>query len=610
MDLRRPPVLLLDDRRTDQGRCASLLFTRPREIIAAYSREEVLPALEALDAALASGFYAAGWIAFEAAAAFESRLDRALRSDPPEPLVWFAVSSAPQRLSERQVFDRIAAAMGGTSRRGRIRERRFADGPEAYRAKLAQIQEAIAQGEVYQLNYTFPVALEREGDPLALYARLRSAQPVEFSAYIDTGATRVLSLSPELFMRSRQGRLEARPMKGTARRGVDAGEDAALAQGLQADAKTRAENLMIVDLLRNDFARIAAPGSVGVDRLFAVETYKTVLQMTSTVTAKRPPATPLSTILRALFPCGSVTGAPKIRAMELIGALEPEPRGVYTGAIGWAGPSGDFCFSVPIRTVIEHAGAGIRYGVGSGIVADSQPDAEYRECQIKTRFLDSRPEDPALIETIGWTPEDGYRYLAGHLARLADSARYFGYPFDCAGLRARLSALAADLSGPSKLRVLLGPSGAISITAERLEPWPEPVALALARLPAAAKAPLLRHKTSHRAHYETPLGAARARVGAGEVALINARGELCDGARSTLFLQYDGALLTPARHAGALPGVLRRMLLRAGRAAEAVLTPADLIAAEAVYLGNAARGLARAHLLETQPPGDEARLDS
>jgi len=598
MNLRRPPVVLLDDSRLAHRQRANLLFTSPRRIIAARRREEVLSALEQMDAALADGFYVAGWVAYEAAAAFEERIDAAIRRDPPEPLVWLGVFDAPQRLSSPDVAAAIEAAMGGTARRGQVTEQRFADDAQVYGEKIAAIQTAIAEGEVYQLNYTFPVNLTREGDPLALYARLRNAQPVEFSAYIDTGETRVLSLSPELFLRSDDGQLEARPMKGTARRGIDRAEDAVIAESLQGDPKSRAENLMIVDLLRNDLSRIAESGSVAVPTLFEVETYKTVLQMTSTVTARRPSETRLSAILKALFPCGSVTGAPKIRAMELIAALEPAPRGVYTGAIGWAGPDGDFCFSVPIRTLVEQAGAGTRFGVGSGIVADSAADSEYAECCLKANFLESQPGDPALIETMGWTPEEGYRHLPRHLARLADSAAYFDYPCDCEEIERQLAALAEELSAPTKLRLLLSPTGAVSITAGALAPWPEPVRLALARADVATQSPLLRHKTTRRAHYEAPLTLAQADDAADEVVLINKQGELCDGARSTVFLERDGRLLTPARSSGALPGVLRAALMEAGRAEEAMLYPADLAAAPALYIGNAARGLAPARLAD------------
>lgn len=595
--LRRPPIVLLDDARADPGAPASRLYREPVEVICARSLEEVIPALARADAALAQNLHLAGWVAFEAAAAFEPRIARALTALPAEPLVWLGVFEAPQLLSSHDTEALIEAAMGGTARRGEITDCRFSVKERAYKRTFARIAEAIAAGEVYQLNYTFPAELEAAGDLLALYRRLRAAQPVSFGAYIDTGETQALSLSPEQFLRSRDGGLETRPMKGTAARGRTLTEDRRAADSLRADPKSQAENLMIVDLLRNDLSRVAEPGSVAVPELFNVETYPTVLQMTSRVTARRAADARFSDLLRALFPCGSVTGAPKLRAIELIGELETHPRGIYTGAIGWADPDGDLCLSVPIRTVIAQAGAGLRMGIGSGIVADSRADAEYAECRLKARFLASEPAVPALIETMGWTPGEGYRYLERHLDRLEASAAYFGYRCARDEIFDRLSVFAKRLDRPMTVRLLLDRQGEPALTARPHAPWPEPVRLALCPLSVDPDDMLLRHKTTRRGHYEGPLAALHAAGEADEAVFVTSDGRVTEGARCTVFVERAGRLLTPPLSAGILPGVLRQVLIERGEAHEAELTRRDLLAVDVVFVGNAARGLARARLI-------------
>jgi len=602
MELRDPPFLLLDDAAAPPGTPASRLYTKPREVILARAVDEVCPALARADAALAAGHHLAGWIAYEAAAAFEPRAAAAIGQLPPEPLVWLGVFGPPRRLTAPETAACLDEAMGGTARRGEIAGLRFAETEADYHRKIAQLQEAIGAGEIYQLNYTFSVGIDVAGDTLALYRRLRGAQPVAFGAVIDTGETRILSLSPELFLRSRGGRLEARPMKGTAARGPTLEDDRTRAAALRADPKERAENLMIVDLLRNDLSRVAVPGSVEVPGLFTVETYKTVLQMTSRITARRSEDVAFSELIAALFPCGSVTGAPKLRAMELIGAVEDAPRGVYTGAIGWAEPGGDLCLSVPIRTLVGHAGGEIRFGLGSGIVADSRAADEYEECRLKAQFLRAEPGDPALIETLAWVPETGYRLLERHLGRLADSAAYFGYYCDMAAVRRRLTALADALDTPATVRLLLDRGGEIAATARPRADWPEPVRILLRPLAIASGDPLLRHKTTARDHYELPLAEALAADAADEVVFVTAQGVLTEGARSNLFVSHGGELLTPPETDGLLPGVLRAELLASGKAREKQLHPGELNTADAIYVGNAARGLGRARLIAEAPP--------
>ncbi len=605
MELRRPPVVLLDDMLAPAEVPASLLFSAPHAILRADTPGSVGACLEAAAAALAAGRHLAGWIAYEAAAAFEPRIAAAIRHWPEEPLIWLGVFDPPQRLARADVAEAIADAMGGTARVGRLAIDGFGEDRVSYRRKMARIAALIEAGDLYQLNYTFAVDGRFEGDPLALYARLRSAQPVAFGAYIDTGARHVLSLSPELFIESRAGRLTTRPMKGTAPRGRDAEEDAARAADLARDEKSRAENMMIVDLLRNDLSRVAAPGSVEVPELFAVERYPTLLQMTSTIRARRREDVTLPDLLGALFPCGSVTGAPKIRAMERIAALEEAPRGIYTGAIGWLAPDGDLSLSVAIRTlVIEHDGRA-RFGVGGGIVADSEAEAEYAECRLKAQFLDSAAAsgdgDFALIETLAWHPEGGYRHREPHLRRLANSAAHFGFRCEMEAVRAALDEAADSFSAPMLVRLLLASAGALSVSARRLEPWPQPVRLAVAGTTVDSGAPLRRHKTTRRHWCAAPLAAVQATGLADEVIFLNERGEVVEGARTNIFVERAGRLVTPPLSSGPLPGILRQTLLEAGQAVEGVLTLADLAAAPRLHVGNSARGLMPARLSLARP---------
>ncbi len=494
------------------------------------------------------------------------------------------------------------------------------DDADTYAAAIARIHALIRAGETYQVNHTLRLRGQAVGTPLALYRRLRALQPVPFGALLALPGDRwVLSCSPELFVRHEAGRLEARPMKGTAaRRPDDAQADAAAAAWLAADIKNRAENLMIVDLLRNDLGRIARTGSVKVPALFRVEPYRTVFQMTSTVEAEPAPGVDLPAVLRALFPCGSITGAPKHRTMQLIESLESSPRGLYTGAIGWVeAPApgsdrrlGDFALSVAIRTLELGAPVGpapgqgglrpVRLGVGGGIVLDSVAEDEAAEWRLKSRFA-TRP-DPGftLFETIRVEAGRPLR-LPAHLARLGASAQALGFAFDREALQAAVLAQARALAGEGahRLRLDLARDGGWQIRHGVLAPLPDGPLDLLPPGPAlpAAEAALLAHKTSLRATYDAAIREAEA-LGAFDRAFVNARGELTEGARSTLLLRLDGRWWTPPVAAGALPGVMRAALMAdpAWALQERVLHPADLERAEALALCNALRGVCPARL--------------
>ena len=444
--------------------------------------------------------------------------------------------------------------------------------------------------QCYQINLTFPLDGLAYGHPLALYARLRERQPVRYGAYLATPERTILSFSPELFFARQGRRVLARPMKGTAPRGVTAEEDAARRMALQASDKERAENIMIVDLLRNDLGRLAAPGAVRVDALCEAEAYPTLWQLVSTICAELPGVT-LFDLFRALFPCGSITGAPKIRAMQIIKALEPGPRGLYTGALGWLAPQGDCRFNVAIRTLVVRPDGRARLGVGGGIVIDSVAEREYAECLLKASFLTGFDPGFLLIETLR-LEDGGFPLLPLHLERLQVSARALGFACDCPAIAAALAEQAAScVTGLYRVRLTLAHDGAWHVAVAPYSdaggPWS--VVLAGERLDASDY--LLRHKTSARGRYQRALAALAGTPEVFDAIFLNAHGEVCEGARSNVFIERDGVLLTPPLTCGVLPGVMRRQLLESGRAVEAVLTADDLRAAPAIYLSNALRGL-------------------
>ncbi len=483
---------------------------------------------------------------------------------------------------------------------------------------IDRIRDYIAAGDTYQVNYTYRLRFDAFGDIRQLYARLRARQPVPYGALVSLPDGRaVLSLSPELFVRHDAGRLLARPMKGTAPADLhDDVVNAVRAQQLAADPKNRAENLMIVDLLRNDLGRIARTGSVGVPALFEVKRYSSVLQMTSTVQAQLAPGTTLQDIFTALYPCGSITGAPKRRTMEIIRELEPAARGIYTGAIGWIDPPagsgfgtlqharfGDFCLSVPIRTLtLLPEQNGVRHGelgVGAGIVYDSDAGAEFAECRLKAGFLTGLPNDFEIFETIHATRADGCRHLERHLARLGASAAYFGHPFKPDLARAAVVEACAALpdDAPHRVRLALRPDGEIVVQTGALAPLQEPVAVLLADAPTRAHDVFLRHKTSIRSRYDAAWRAAES-AGAFDTLFFNERGELTEGGRSNVFVKIGGRWYTPPLSSGVLPGVMRGVLLDdpAWGAIECPLTRESLARAQEIVVCNALRGPLRAVL--------------
>ena len=467
------------------------------------------------------------------------------------------------------------------------------------------IHRYIEAGDTYQVNLTFPLHFTMHGNPIALYAALRKQQPVPYGALmVLPDGQSVLSLSPELFVSHTQGRLLAKPMKGTLEADADH-HDTDRATALAASSKNRAENLMIVDLLRNDLGRIAQTGTVKVPALFEVERFGHVWQMTSTIEAECRPDVTLADIFSAIYPCGSITGAPKRRTMQILRELETESRGLYTGAIGWFDPPkagralGDFMLSVPIRTLMLDAPAGndVRLGVmrvGAGIVYDSDAESEYAECLLKARFLTGVSSDFSLIETLQAHRASGARHLNLHLQRLSASARHFGFRCDTAQIAAQVSAVCAGLTNEQlyRMRLLLNADGSVDIrTAPMSDALPLPVRLLLAKQPMQSQDVFLRHKTTLRRRYDLAWQAAE-KMGAFDTLFINEKSQVTEGGRSNLFVCRDGQWLTPPLSEGVLPGIMRGLILEDPNmnAREAVLTLDDLRSAERIMVCSSLRG--------------------
>jgi para-aminobenzoate synthetase/4-amino-4-deoxychorismate lyase len=573
------PFVLLDDARAGGG---ARLYLQPVEIVETREPGEVRACLERLRSC---GRHAAGFISYEAGHALEPRLAplrRRAAEDAP-PLLWFGLFEGCGEVDAEAFLPDPSSAWAGKPRP--LVER--AD----YEAGVAEAKAHIEAGNIYQANLTFPAEVPIAGGPLALYAAIRRRAQAGHGALVFTGAHWLLSFSPESFFTLEGKRLAARPMKGTAERGKGREEDEAAARALREDPKQRAENLMIVDLLRNDLSRVSKPGTVEVPELFAVETYPTVHQMISAVTAELEEGLGPVDVIEAIFPCGSITGAPKIRAMEIISELERGPRGVYTGSIGGLAPDGEARFNVAIRTLVLKAGESkAAIGLGSGIVADSVAADEWRECLAKGAFVETgRSFD--LIETMRFDPDDGVADLERHIARMRSSAEALDFEFDRHHLRNELQAATFRLKAKSRLRLRLSRTGAIAIESRKLPETPdEPVKVAVAARPVASDDFRLRHKTSDRAFHDE----ARAAAGTFELLFTDEHGFLTEGSFTSLFVERGSMLLTPPLARGLLPGILRARLIVEGRAEEAELRPADLAAG--FLIGNAVRGLMRATL--------------
>jgi para-aminobenzoate synthetase / 4-amino-4-deoxychorismate lyase len=554
-----------------------LFFAEPIIVIECSKLEEVLSSLDSVQRFVSDGLYAAGFLTYEAAPG----LDEATIAHPGGelPLLWFGLFRRMVKRTDELSLD----AAGGFS----IGQWTPSVTPEQHGAAVDRIKEYIALGHTYQVNHTFRLRANFAGDAWSFFRRLCAAQRCGYGAYIDTGRHLICSASPELFFSLDGDALISRPMKGTIARGLTVAQDRRRRAELSASAKDRAENAMIVDMMRNDMGRVAIPGGVRVESAFDVEKYPTVYQMTSTVSAKTEAT--FVDVMKALFPPASITGAPKIRTMRIIRELEPDRRGVYTGCIGWLAPGRKARFNVAIRTaVVDRADGKAEYGVGGGIVWDSDKTSEYAECLTKAAVLSAEIPQFELLETI-LHDCDGYFLLDEHLSRLADSAEYFDFAYDPNETRKRLADFGRSLpSTAERVRLRVARDGRVELESAPLavENPPRRWRLRLADRPISADNAFLYHKTTFRAVYESAIAS---KSDCDDVILWNEQGQLTETTIANLVLEKNGRLVTPPVTCGLLPGVFRDHLLRSGRIHEEIITPADLARAERIFAVNSVR---------------------
>ena len=590
LDLRaeaaRPGTVILDPRQLAHGERRAWLFRSPERILAARRPDEVRGVLREAEALAREGRSLVGVISYEAAEAL------GLAVHPPAgelPLVWLGVYRKGIAIRREDWPDPPEGL--GPWKEAVARGVFNVTGAE-YQEAVERAREWMAAGDSYQVNLTckFRFVLPDETDPFSYYCHLSRAHPVPFGACLNLGETQILSLSPELFLRRRGRRLTTRPMKGTMRRGLGVEKDERLRRELKRSVKNRAENVMIVDLMRNDLGRVCEIGSIRVPRLFECERYETVHQMTSTVEGAVREGVGLVEILEAAFPCGSVTGAPKYRTMQIIRDLEKEPRGPYCGALGRIGPGPDFEFNVAIRTLVHRAGR-CELGVGSGITWASDAEAEWKETRLKTRFLYAPVREFRLFETLLLRSDGRYAYLPEHARRLGRSARYWGFRFPRKRvLEALEEAARRDIPNEGIIvRISLDPRGNVDVTTRPLDPLPALARVLLREDRARGRDPLVYHKTDSRAQYDRGAREARAQ-GCVDALFRNRRGHLTEGGFTNLFVELDGRWRTPPVEEGLLPGIWRADFLRRARAVEQTLTPDDFGRAARVLIGNSVRG--------------------
>ena len=573
------PFVLLDDART-HGASPARLYINPVAVLTAHDADALSALLVSLRQAQQAGLHAAGFFGYEAGA----HLLPGLTPAPSGLQAWFGLFNNFSTIDTDVVTSLLPDPVGAW-----LSELRPSISRDDYSRAFTTVQEYIRAGDIYQANLTFPLTADYAGDPLALYAALRTRARAGYGGVIWTGQTHYLSFSPELFFALKDNRITTKPMKGTAQRSNDPMADIRAAAHLRVDPKQRAENLMIVDLLRNDLSRVCTAGSVKVPELFHVESYPTVHQMTSTVTGALAEEHDAIDVIQALFPCGSITGAPKIRAMQVVEEVEAASRGIYCGSIGRIDDNGDAAFNVAIRTftVCEETQS-LSLGLGSGVVADSIEADEWAECLAKGDFAKVENHGFDLIETMRFEPMAGILRLEDHLERMKSSAASFGFEFDRHELRNRLHASIFYLDRLSKIRLMVSRHGAQAVEIRPLEDVTE-WRVAVVPLPVDAGDFRLRHKISDRAFYDD---ARTSRPDCDEVVFVRRDGLLTEGSITAIFVERDGKLLTPRLETGLLPSILRRELLESGKAEEADLRIEDL--SDGFWVGNSVRGLIRA----------------
>ncbi len=555
------------------GEIRPLTFRNPIKQIVANTIEEVLPCFQLIEEAIQHGYYVAGFLSYESAPAFDAAYK--VNEGHNMPLLWFGVFSEPQQLS---LNSSASYTLSNWSSSVTMDE---------YNAAIQSIKDLIESGDTYQTNYTIRLTSQFKGDDIALFERLKRAQSSNYCAYLNTDDFSILSASPELFFHLEGNQITTRPMKGTIKRGKTSKEDEEKATALYHSEKNRAENVMIVDLLRNDLSVIAKPGTVKVQKLFDIERYPTVHQMTSTITAEVNENIKLVDVFKALFPCGSITGAPKISTMEVINNLETTPREVYCGAIGYITPSKEAIFNVPIRTVVinketNHA----TYGVGGGITWDSTVEDEFHEIVAKASLLEENRPEFELLESILLSDGD-YFLLDEHLNRLLHSAKYFSFVFNEEKISKTLLHFAEEnYQGDYKIRFLLERNGEILIDAQPITKLNKPLVVTLADYPINKSNLFLYHKTTNREVYTE---FQRKFPHVFDILLWNEEEELTEFTNGNVVLEIDSILWTPPIESGLLAGTFRERLLKEGKIRERTLTKNDLNRCTNIWLINSVR---------------------
>ncbi|WP_318502454.1 aminodeoxychorismate synthase component I [Bacillus sp. T3] len=573
-DIMKQKPLLSFEFPTPDGETKPKTFKNPVQVITTEKLEDVLSCLQLVEDAVQKGYYAAGFISYEGAAAFEPAFS--VREGGSMPLLWFGIFSEPDHIgiSSNHPYS-LSEWMPSVTQ-------------EEYRSAISAIKQAIANGISYQTNYTIRLDSQFAGDDIAFFEQLKRAQASNYCAYLNTGEHSILSASPELFFQLNGNHITTRPMKGTLKRGNTFNEDKENASWLYHSEKNRAENVMIVDLLRNDLGIIAEPGTVTVEKLFNIEQYPTVHQMTSTISAKVSPNVTLTEIFKALFPCGSITGAPKISTMELITQLEKAPREVYCGAIGYISPDGKATFSVPIRTVmIDHKTGQATYGVGGGITWDSTAEGEYDEILAKASLLKQDLPDFQLIESL-LLENERYFLLEEHLNRIKNSAQYFGFQFQIADAEKYLLKYASQQKEKKqKVRFLLAKNGEMNIEGNEVGKSVGPKKVIVATSPVHKNNPFLYHKTTNRDIYYQYQKNKPAEIF--DILLWNENGEITEFTNGNIVLEIDGIRWTPSVKSGLLAGTFRESLIKTKEIRERTLSIEDLNYATKIWFINSVR---------------------
>ena len=579
--------IFLDDQITQKTR----FYSDPIDIITVYDSNSIHSAMQKLMYYHSNGYHLAGYLSYELGMHLESKLNVLISEISDEPLLHFGVFNS---FSEHAPIDCLYTSEN-------IDLNLKPSWTEAkYKKKFKRTMTYIRQGDAYQVNLTFPMRAKFKRSARTLYSAFRSRQKGSYGGIISlTGGPEIISHSPELFFSKFGKKMTMRPMKGTRPRAKTAEADNKLKKNMKLDEKSQAENLMIVDLLRNDLSRISDTGSVKVPELFSLETYPTLHQMTSQVTSKLKDGQNFIDIFKGLFPCGSVTGAPKIRAMEIINELEDSDRGAYCGSIGYIDPEGSACFNVCIRTIILKEGE-LRYNVGSGLVMDSVASDEYAECILKADVL--KKQNSEILETFLWQPGTGVKNFIQHKKRLIKTANELKYPFKDVDFQNAIKSI-KSLDKPQRVRLALNNLGEFDIQQSDYKPYQinSEVTFSLSKYPLSDKVQVTRHKVSDRNFYDGERNRIRQLTDADEVIFLNSKNEICEGSYTSIFIKKNGLLITPPLSSGLLPGILRADLLEKKQAIEGILTITDIIEADEVFLGNSLRGLMIAKLLHEGP---------